>query len=348
MSESGSLSFRNATPLGLPRQSVLWVAAIVCALNVLGWLGLFELAASGSAVLGMGLLAFLLGLRHAFDADHIAAIDNVTRKLRHDGRPAASVGLSFSLGHSTVVVLLSAALGVAAHGTTQALPALQQWGGLLGSLVSAGFLTLIALLNLVIFRQLWRAVRRGGTDRDAVEREVAGLLEGRGFISRLFKGIYRRIDRGWKMYPVGFLFGLGFDTATEIAVLALSAAAARSGQVPWWGVLTFPTLFAAGMTLMDSVDGILLAKAYDWALADAHRKLTFNTVITGLTVIAALVVGAVEWLQVLQSRLEWRGAFWQWLARMDFEVLGVTITAVILLLWLAAFAWMRLHPGAED
>ena len=331
---------------GLDRRALAATASTLLALHLLGWGWLLALLPTHPALAGTGALAYFLGLRHAFDADHIAAIDNVTRKLRQDGKRPVAAGLFFSLGHSTVVLLLSAVVALAASDAQALLRGADAAGGWIGSVASAAFLTLIGLINLVIFRRLLGlllARRRGET---VSAQAIDALLAQRGGLSRLFGTVYARIRAGWQMLPLGFLFGLGFDTATEIAVLGLSAAFAGHGGFPASAVLVFPLLFAAGMSLMDTVDGLAMLKVYDWALRDAGRKLDFNVAITGLSVLVALAIGAVEWLQLLAGRGGLPEAPRRWLDALDFSSLGVAITAAMLAAWLLAWRhYRRAAPG---
>ncbi|MHB1238995.1 MAG: HoxN/HupN/NixA family nickel/cobalt transporter [Gammaproteobacteria bacterium] len=331
------------------RAALRRIAAFVLGLNLLAWAGLLGLGSLGASVLGIGALAYGFGLRHAFDADHIAAIDNVTRKLRQDGQRPLAVGLFFSLGHSTVVILLSLGLVLAVRETREHLPQLQYWGNLVGTITSAGFLTLIGIVNLVIFSRLWQAFRHqrrwGHLQPDLPDAEVQALLERRGLWARAFRRVYRRIDRSWKMYPLGFLFGLGFDTATEIAILGISAAAAQSGGLPIWGVMVFPLLFTAAMSLMDTLDGLVMLRAYDWAMADTGRKLFFNTAITGVSVLLALVIGGFQWMALLAPHAGADRRFpFAWAAP-DLSQLGIAVTTLMMAVWLAAFVYYRRGLG---
>ena len=291
-------------------------------------------------LLGIGAMAYFFGLRHAFDADHIAAIDNVTRKLRQDGKRPVASGLFFSLGHSTVVIVLSLLLALAARQTESHMGALRDVGGLVGTLVSALFLTLIGLVNLRILIQLLRALKRSREGDFDVAASEAPLAAG-GLMSRLFGRIYRNINASWKMYPLGFLFGLGFDTATEIAILSLPRASPRMAAWTCWAVMAFPLLFTAGMSLMDTLDGLVMLRIYDWAMADALRKLFFNTTITGLGVLVALLVAGIEWLQLLANQLGWQSGIWGLLEHLDFGTLGLLVTGLMLLSWLAAAMYYR-------
>ncbi len=337
----GSLTDRQMQDRSTQRLVLLFAGLGL--LNLLAWLALWGLAGAASAsVISVGALAWFLGLRHAFDADHIAAIDNVTRKLRQDGKRSVTTGLFFALGHSTIVILLSfaIALEVSSHAGRHDLP--KFWGGLAGTLISAGFLTLIGIVNLVIFVQLWGAFdayRARGRAQVEVDQQIAALLDRRGLAARLFRFLYRRIDAGWKMYFVGLLFGLGFDTATEVALLGISATAAASHTLPFWGIMVFPLMFTAGMTLMDALDGAFMMQLYDWAFADGLKKLFFNTAITGLTVLVAFLIGGIEWLQVLSTELQLSGRFWTAINNLDFAQMGAIVVALITLAWL--IAWRR-------
>jgi high-affinity nickel-transport protein len=322
---------------GLERRALTATGLTLLALHLVAWGWLLALLPGHPALLGIGALAYFLGLRHAFDADHIAAIDNVTRKLRQDGQRPVAVGLFFSLGHSAVVLLLSVVVAWLARDAQALIHGAGAVGGWIGTVVSAGFLTLIGLVNLVIFRRLLRlflAHRRGEAVSTAA---VDALLAQRGGMSRLFRAVYARIRASWQMLPLGFLFGLGFDTATEVAVLGLSAALAQHSHFPVWGVLVFPLLFAAGMSLMDTLDGLAMLKVYDWAMQDAARKLGFNVVITGLSVLVALTIGSVEWLQLLGEHAALSGGVWAWLGALDFSTLGLAATALMLAAWLGAW-----------
>lgn len=321
-------------------RGILPPLAFVAVLNACAWLALFDVASRDVTLLGIGAMAYFFGLRHAFDADHIAAIDNVTRKLRQDGKRPMATGLFFSLGHSTVVIALSLVLALAARETQSHMGALRDVGGLVGTVASALFLTIIGLVNLRILIQLLRALKRSRNGNIDVAASEAPLAAG-GMMSHLFGRIYRNINASWQMYPLGFLFGLGFDTATEIAILGLSAGLAQHGSMDLLGVMTFPLLFTAGMSLMDTLDGLVMLRIYDWAMADALRKLFFNTTITGLGVLVALLVGGIEWMQLLASRLGWESGLWKFLENLDFGTLGLLVTGLMVFSWLAAAMYYR-------
>lgn len=330
------MRWRKQSGAGLVfRRRLGWLLAVLAVTHVVA-LAMFAVAcAAGAPPLGLGALAYFFGLRHAFDVDHIAAIDNVTRKLRNNGQRPVFTGFMFSLGHSTVVVALSLALVVTLRHTRATIGALNAWGGLAGTVVSAAFLTLIGVVNALVLVQLMRTRRRlnRGHAGPAVGADVDALLDRRGLIARGLRCFYRRLDASWKMYPLGVLFGLGFDTATEIAVLGLSAVAAQNARVPLWVVMVFPLLFTAAMTLTDSLDGLLMLRAYDWAMGDRARKLSFNLVVTGLSVFTALAIGALEWGQVVGRLLDLHGPLWTLPTWGNFGSLGLGATLLMLAAW---------------
>nr|WP_231293490.1 HoxN/HupN/NixA family nickel/cobalt transporter [Thermus thermophilus] len=291
-------------------------------------------AGSHPAILGMGLLAYTLGLRHAFDADHIAAIDNTVRKLVQQGQNPSGVGFYFSLGHSTVVFAAGVATAIAAKWLQEKIPAFQEVGGLIGTLVSGIFLLVIALLNLIIWVDIWRlfrALRRGEYRPESLDV----LLMNRGLVARLAKPLWRFISKSWHVYPLGLLFGLGFDTASQISLLALSAASAEALSLP--GILALPLLFAAGMSLMDTADGVFMTRAYGWAFSTPLRKLYYNLTVTGLSVVAALLIGSIELLQVLREKLGFKGRFWDWLGNLELGGLGYLLVGLFVLTWAVSY-----------
>ncbi len=319
--------------------------AAVAALHLAGW-GLF-LYYSGHhrPLVGLGLTAYLFGLRHAFDADHIAAIDNTTRKLLRQGRRPVGVGFFFSLGHSTIVLLLTAGLALTARTVNSEIPTLQSYGGSIGAGVSGTFLWIIGILNLIVLVDIVRIFRRmrgGHYDHERLENR---LLE-RGMMSRFFGRFFQLINHSWQMYPLGLLFGLGFDTATEIGLLALAAGIATH-SVPFLAILSLPILFAAGMSLMDTLDGAFMSQAYGWAFSNPIRKVYYNITVTSLSVVVALAIGTVELLQVLSARLALTGGFWDWLNNLDFETLGYGIVGLFLLMWIGSVAVWKLRRIEE-
>jgi high-affinity nickel-transport protein len=321
------------------------IAAFIAALHVVGWGTLLVLVVPqqlplGAKTLGVGVgvTAYTLGMRHAFDADHISAIDNATRKLMSEGRRPLSVGLWFSLGHSTVVfvlaVLLSLGVRAIAGDVQHDGSALHHYTGLIGTSVSGGFLFLIAGINIVILVGILRVfceLRRGAYDEPALEAHLAN----RGLFNRLFRPLMRAITRPAHMYPVGLLFGLGFDTATEIALLVLAGGAA-AGALPWYAILCLPVLFAAGMGLFDTIDGSFMNFAYGWAFANPVRKIFYNLTITALSVAVALIVGTIELLSVLSGQLRWRGSLWHWVNALDLNTLGFAIVVLFVATWVIA------------
>ncbi|WP_273842890.1 HoxN/HupN/NixA family nickel/cobalt transporter [Rubrobacter calidifluminis] len=309
-------------------------------LHLVGWGLLFLVVApQHPKMLGLGVLAYTLGLRHAFDADHIAAIDNTTRKFLQEGRKQVGVGFFFSLGHSTVVAAMALGLALATRQAQRDLPALRAVGGVIGTVVSGGFLYMIGVLNLVVLVGIWkvfRGMRRGTYDRE----ELEGLLAGRGLAGRFFGRLFDSIRSSYQMYPIGLLFGLGFDTASEIALLALSAGVATQGMSVWV-VLTLPVLFASGMCLMDTADGAFMAQAYGWAFTNPVRKVYYNLTVTGLSVAVALLIGTVELFQVATSRVE-LGGFLGEVQRLDFGYLGYAVVVVFLGAWAVSYLVWRL------
>jgi high-affinity nickel-transport protein len=324
---------------GNTRARVIAIYAVLAAFNIGAWLAALVVFRSHPVLLGTSLLAYSLGLRHAVDADHIAAIDNVTRKLMQQNKRPVAVGFMFSLGHSTIVVLGALAIAGAARALQHHLDRARDIGSLVGALVSIAFLFAIAAVNLVVLRSVWlcfQRVRRGGA---YVEEDFDLLLGSRGLLARLFRPMFNLIQSSWHMYPLGVLFGLGFDTATEIGVLGISASQAARG-LPLAAILVFPALFAAGMTLVDTTDNILMLGAYGWAFIKPVRKLYYNLTITAVSVTVALGVGGVEALGLVTDRLHPRGAIWTAIARLNnnFGALGYGIIALFALSWIASIA----------
>jgi high-affinity nickel-transport protein len=314
-------------------------SGVVVLLHLIGW-GLFWLYARGHPALGgLGTLAYTFGLRHAFDADHIAAIDNTTRKLRQDGKRPLGVGFFFSLGHSTIVFSLAAGLALAAQTVDSKIPELQSYGTYVGAGVSGTFLWIIGIVNLVVLVDILRIfteMRSGVCDRERLEQR---LLD-RGFMNRFFVGRFAaRISSSWQMYPLGLLFGLGFDTATEVGLLALAAGVATH-KVPFLAVISLPLLFAAGMSLMDTADGAFMSQAYGWAFSNPVRRIFYNLTVTSLSVAVALIVGTIELVKVAASALGLSGGIWSFTKGLDFNHIGYGIVALFVLTWAgAAILW---------
>jgi nickel/cobalt transporter (NiCoT) family protein len=305
--------------------------------------------------IGITILAYTLGLRHAFDADHISAIDNTTRKLMNDrhGTPNStrplSIGYYFSLGHSTIVMAIGGGLVIAERVVFRAVShnnsGLEQFGGLFGTFVSAAFLYLIAALNIVILSgilKVFRSMRQGLYDEAELEKQ----LNNRGLMYRFFSKWMRAITKEWQMYPVGVVFGLGFDTATEVALLATTALyAARN--LPWYSIMCLPILFTAGMALMDTIDGCFMNVAYGWAFFNPVRKIYYNLMITGLSVAICLFIGTIEVFGLAPQELHWKGAFWNWMANFNLNTAGFIIVGLFIVTWAAAVIYWRVGHVEE-
>jgi high-affinity nickel-transport protein len=329
---------------------VVLLASVVLGLHAVGFFLLFvvvaprgyELGATGVFGVGLGITAYTLGLRHAFDADHIGAIDNTTRKLMAEGQRPLSVGFWFSLGHSTIVFALGVLVVIGVRGLSGAVEdegsGLQQATGLIGPLVSGTFLLVIGLLNLVILVSIagiFRRMRRGDFD----EAELEAELDRRGLMTRFYARATRAVRKPWHMYPLGCLFGLGFDTATEVALLVLAGAGAAGG-LPFYAILCLPVLFAAGMTLFDTLDGMFMNFAYGWAFSRPIRKIFYNLAITGLSVAVALLIGGIELLAVLADELSLTGGLWDVVTGIDLNLIGYLVVALFVLTWaIAVTVW---------
>jgi nickel/cobalt transporter (NiCoT) family protein len=333
------------------RLTVLGMLAVVLGLHAAGFLTLvllvaphhYRLGAAGAFTVGIGVTAYTLGMRHAFDADHIAAIDNTTRKLMSEGKRPLSVGFWFSLGHSTIVFLLAFLLSIGVRSLVgpvrdngSSLHEVTNW---VGALVSGSFLYVIAALNVVILVgiiRVFREMRTGSYDEAALDEQ----LRNRGLMNRFLGRATRRVARPRQMYPIGVLFGLGFDTATEVALLVLAGGAAGAG-LPWYAILCLPVLFAAGMSLLDSIDGSFMNFAYGWALSKPVRKVFYNLTITGLSVAVALVIGTIELGGLLASQLGLSGRFWGSFENVDVNLLGFVIVGVFVATWAIALSVWR-------
>jgi nickel/cobalt transporter (NiCoT) family protein len=323
------------------RAKIIGVYGVLFSANLILWALTIVTAVNYPVFLLLAATAYTLGLRHAFDADHIAAIDNVTRKLMHEKKKPATVGLFFSLGHSTVVFVVAVLIGIGAtflrQGIQNGNSPLETTAGLIGTTVSALFLFAMALINLLILVQIVRAfhaVTNGGTFTD---EDVDSLLNQRGFLARIFRGLFKTIDTSWKMYPVGFLFGLGFDTATEIGLFVI-AGSVGTYHVPLYSAFLLPLMFTAGMTLMDTTDSIMMLGAYGWAFVKPVRKLFYNMTITLISVLVALIIGGIEALGILQGQLNLTGGFWSFVATLtsgtSFGWVGLGIILIFVLSWL--------------
>lgn len=323
---------------------------VILALNGFGW-GIFVFTVLPhhfqyeklGVGLGVAFTAWTLGVRHAFDADHISAIDNVTRKLMAEGKRPLSTGFFFALGHSTVVVAVGVGITIAAKAVFGAVvdpnSTYETLGGAIGTITSAGFLYLIALLNLIVLAgiaKVFRDMRRGTFDEAELERQ----LQARGLMWRFFGRFMKSINRTWQMFFVGLIFGIGFDTATEVVLLAATAYAATSG-LPFYAVLALPLLFSGGMTLFDTLDGCFMNFAYGWAFARPVRKVYYNLVITGLSIAAAFLIGTIEMLGVLTSEMHLSGPFWDFMANFNINEAGFAIAGLFAGTWIVALAFWR-------
>ena len=336
------------TPREWARTGVM--AGVIIGLNVVGWAmlaaavgGHYHINGTEIFGFGTGILAYTLGMRHAFDADHIAAIDNTTRKLVHEGKRPLSVGFFFSLGHSSVVFLLALLLNFGIRSLDDQVKnsssSLQYTTNIIGTCVSGFFLFLIAAFNIVILYgiiRVFRDMRSGKYD----DQELEEQLNKRGLMNRFFGPLARRVDTPWKMYPIGFLFGLGFDTATEVALLVLAGTAVVGG-LPFYAILSLPILFAAGMSLLDTADGCFMNFAYDWAFARPVRKVFYNLTITGLSIFVAVFIGTIELVGLLAQDTDLTGSGWSWIANFDINKAGFVIVGVFVLTWVIALSVWR-------
>jgi len=328
------------------RGKISAIYVLLLAINGAAWAWAVIALADRPTLLGTAILAYVLGLRHAVDADHIASIDNVVRKLMQEGKEPVSVGLFFALGHSLAIALAVAGIAAAAFALEGRFQQLKSVGSIVGTGASAFFLLTIAAINLVILRGVWQSFRRARCGEPVAEHELDLLLSGRGLLARLFRPLFRMVSRSWQMLPVGLLFGLGFDTATEISLFTVAASQA-SGGMTFGTVMIFPALFTAGMTLVDTTDSVLMVGAYGWAFLNPLRKIWYNLTITAISVVVALMIGGIEALGLIAGKLRLEGSFWdlvgdlnQVLANFGYLVVGVFIAS-----WAISYLiyrWQRL------
>jgi nickel/cobalt transporter (NiCoT) family protein len=313
---------------------------VVAGVTAGGFYASYLIGLRWTVVAGLGLVAYILGLRHGFDADHIAAIDNTTRKLLHDGQRPLTVGTWFSLGHSTIVCGLIVTLILVTDFVKSHIAAFQTVGNILGTAVSGVFLFLIGFVNLLIVAQVYRMFQQAKSGR-LDEAQYESQLNQRGLLYRFFYRFFRAVEEPWQIYPIGVLFGLGFDTATEVALIAISVGAGVSGVVPIWTVLVLPLLFTCGMVLSDTSDGFAMRYAYGWAFNNPIRKIFYNLTLTVISVLVAFAVGGVELLQVIASELGLTGPFWAQLGTLDFETIGYVIVILFVACWAVAMVIYR-------
>jgi high-affinity nickel-transport protein len=324
------------------RPRIVAVYTFLIILNVAIWTLALALFWHYPATLSLCFLAYGFGLRHAVDADHIAAIDNVTRKLMQENKRPVAVGFFFSLGHSTVVVLMCLLVALGTDFVKTHFPEFQEVGGIIGTSVSAAFLLIIAAINFIIFLEVYKAFRAARKGILHSEDALQELLDGRGLLARILRPLFKFVSRSWHMYPVGFLFGLGFDTASEIALLGIAATQAAQ-QVPLWSIMVFPMLFTAGMCLIDTTDGVVMLGAYGWAFVKPMRKLFYNMTITLVSFLIALVIGSLEALGIVASKLKLEGGVWAYVNMLgeNSGVLGYAIIGLLMVGWLASMIFYR-------
>jgi high-affinity nickel-transport protein len=325
------------------RNKVITLYTLLIFANLAAWACAFLAFHDHPVLLGTAFLAYSFGLRHAVDADHIAAIDNVTRKLMQEGKKPLTIGLFFSLGHSTVVVLASIGIAITALAFKDQMEEFHPVGGMIGTSVSAAFLLLIGAINLVVLVNVFKAFRRVKNGGTYSESDLDILTANGGFFARIFRRLFALISRSRHMYPLGFLFGLGFDTATEVALLGITAAQASSG-LSMWAILIFPALFTAGMTLLDTTDSVLMVRAYGWAFVKPVRKLYYNMTITFVSVMVAMLVGGIEALGLISAKFSLSGGLWDLIGELNdqLELLGYLIVAVFIGGWLLSMLVYRL------
>ena len=316
--------------------------AFLIAANIAAWIWAWVAFADRPVLLGTAFLAYVFGLRHAFDADHIAAIDNVVRKLMQGGKAPYSAGFFFSLGHSTIVALASIVIAATAAAMQGRLDEFHDIGGVIGTSVSALFLLVIGVANLLILKGIWSAFARARRGEKIADEDLDALLAGRGLFARIFRPLFRVVSRSWHMYPIGFLFGLGFDTATEIGLLGISATQAAQGM-SFWAILVFPALFTAGMSLMDTTDGVLMTGAYGWAFVNPIRKLWYNLTITAASVVVALLIGGLEAFGLIGDKLGLEGGFWNVVGDLNDNLanFGYAVVGIFIVSWIISTAIYR-------
>jgi high-affinity nickel-transport protein len=316
------------------------VYSLIGLATVLGFIASTIIGKFSVLLAGLGVIAYVFGLRHGVDADHIAAIDNTTRKLIQDNQRPFTVGMWFSLGHSTIVVALVVALVFATRTVIGHIPALISGGAIIGTTISGIFLWLLGIVNLVIVLGIYR-VYKVMKEGKLEQSELENLMDKEGFLNRYFRPLFKIVKRPWHVYPIGVLFGLGFDTATEIALIAISVGIGVSSAVPIWMILVLPFMFTCGMVLIDTTDGVAMRLAYGWAFTNPIRKIYYNLTVTIISVFVALAIGTIELLQVVASELKLTGVFWNWLGALDFETIWFLIIIIFVVSWLISVAYWK-------
>lgn len=324
------------------KTAVMYV--LLLAANVGAWLVACAQFHDQPVLLGTASLAYTFGLRHAVDPDHIAAIDNVVRKLMQEGKKPISAGLFFALGHSTVVIITSLLVALSVGALEARFEWFKRTGGVIGTGVSAAFLILIAVVNIAILVSIYEAFTAVRPGEHVTDGALHDLLTRRGFVSRTLRSLFGVVSRSWHLFPLGFLFGLGFDTASEVGLLGISAAHG-SGGLPIWSILIFPALFTAGMSLIDTTDGVLMMQAYGWAFIRPVRKLYYNLTMTLISVVVALLIGGLEALGLLADKLRIEGRFWALVEQATdrFDLLGYLILAIFVGGWLMSAAIYKIR-----
>jgi high-affinity nickel-transport protein len=335
---------RSALDDASPHQGrkIAAIYVLLFAANAVVWTWAFIALSGHPTLLGTAMLAYVLGLRHAVDADHIAAIDNVVRKLMQEGKRPVSAGLFFSLGHSLVVAIAVAVIVGTAFALQGRLHPFKVIGSVIGTGTSAFFLLAIAAVNLIILRGVWRSFQRARRGEAVAEHELDQLLSGRGLLARIFRPLFRMVTRSWHMFALGFLFGLGFDTATEITLFTVAGSQASDG-LSFGTVMIFPALFAAGMTLVDTSDSVLMVGAYGWAFLNPIRKIWYNLTITAISALVAMLIGGIEALGLLASKLELAGGFWDMVGRLNSGLagFGYVVIAIFVASWIVSLLIYR-------
>lgn len=319
------------------KRRIIFILSSLILVNIAAWIAAVFAFRKFPSLLGTSALAYTLGLRHAVDADHLAAIDNVTRKLIQTGKYSVSVGLFFSLGHSTIVVCATIAIAVTATTIKDKFGDLESIGGLIGTSVSVAFLFIIGIINTFVLISVYRSLQKLKRTGTFEEENIETILNSSGWIGKLFRPLFKFIDASWKMYPLGVLFGFGFDTSTEVGLLGIAAFQANQG-LPIWLILIFPLLFTSGMALIDTIDGILMLGTYTWAFINPIRKLYYNFVITLLSVLVAFVIGTIELFNILGEKLDLQSPFWDFFAALGdhFGTIGFLIVALFIVTWIIA------------
>jgi len=340
---TGASSVIGTWNLGVSRAEKVKIGTVYAAIGAVTAFSLLVASVIGhvSPVLnGLGLVAYVLGLRHGVDADHIAAIDNTTRKLIQQGKPRFTVGTWFSLGHSTIVFGLIASIVFVSRSFIGSIPALRGWGDIAGTLISGAFLVVIGFLNLLIVFGVYRLFKQARVGK-LNEEELEESMANRGFLNRIYRPLFRFVNDAWQIYPIGVLFGLGFDTATEVALIAISVGVGVSSTVPLWQIMVLPLLFTCGMVLTDTSDGVIMRNAYAWAFLTPLKKVYYNLTVTVMSVLVAFAVGGIEAAQVLGMEYNMSGGFWNALENLDFESMGFVIVGIFVVTWGSAYAVWR-------